>query len=634
MALSAESNQAFSDAAELAYHKALIARLFFQDAKIQDAITYFEEALGVYEDTSDRSRYAASAWSSFANILSIEGRHDRALALSKTAMEVFSKLDQTNPERREHQTMAAVILARAGKTQRAADVLFPVLMFNEYALLDIYARDQDRRAIASDGNALFRDAMLVSLLNGETERAWRSAQLGVISDLALSAAALSYPGDAEGFTKSLDKVRLARTSVNEARSDFAEGEGTSTKFAQAVKALEDAQAELEQGYPDFAEYLRPQPLTISEAQALMGDGEAHILPMVFTDRVMTIALTSDGFAWGQSKTSVYEARELIGKVRNSIDASLGGTDAFDFDAAHALYDLVFSDGVKALVAGSDKLIFPAGGQLAVIPPSVLVTHKSLDARPRFLIETHAIAVAPNLGGRRLERPQGPQGFAGIGAPSLADPPADRGALRGAVVDVKSIAALPSLPGATDELAALEAAFADEGTLVLSGDQATEEAVRSAPLADYQVLAFATHGLVSGQIDGLSEPALVLTPGEGAASSDNDGLLTASEIGRLSLAADWVVLSACNTAAGQGRASPTYSGLARAFQLAGARSLLLSHWPVRDDVATRLSVATVKASSSGVERSEALRQAQLELIEDETLEGAASPVVWAPFVIIE
>lgn len=634
VALSAEGNQAFSDAAELAYHKALIARLFFQDAKVDEAISYFEEALGVYEDTSDQSRYAASAWSTYANVLSIEGRHHEAFALSKKAMEVVAKFDETNPERREHQTTAAVIFARAGQTRRAADLLSPVLTFNEDALLDIYARDQDRRAIASDGNELFRDAMLVSLLNGEAERAWRSAQLAVISDLALSAAALSYPGDAEGFTEALDEVRLARTSVNGARASFAEGEGSSAQLAEAVRALEDAQEALKQGYPDFAEYLRPQPLSIAEAQALMSEGEAYILPMVFTDRVMTIALTSNGFAWGQSRTSVFEARELIGRVRNSIDASLGGTDAFDVDAAHALHELIFSEEVKSLVAGSDKLIFPAGGPLAVIPPSVLVSQKGSGQKPGFLIETHAIAITPSLGGRRLERPGAPQRFAGIGAPSLAQPPANRAALRGAVVDVKSIAALPSLPGATDELAALEAAFADEGTLVLFGDEATEEAVRAAPLADYQVLAFATHGLVSGQIDGLSEPALVLTPGEAVISADNDGLLTASEIARMSLAADWVVLSACNTAAGEGRASPTYSGLARAFQLAGARSLLLSHWPVRDDVATRLSIATVKASSSGVERSEALRQAQLALIQDEALAGAASPVVWAPFVIIE
>jgi len=149
-----------------------------------------------------------------------------------------------------------------------------------------------------------------------------------------------------------------------------------------------------------------------------------------------------------------------------------------------------------------------------------------------------------------------------------------------------------------------------------------------------VLAFATHGLVSGQIAGLSEPALVMTPEAGNGTTENDGLLTASEIARLSLAAEWIILSACNTAAGEGRGTPTYSGLARAFQLAGARSLLLSHWPVRDDAATRLSVATVSAARNGVSRSEALRQAQLAMIDDPEFAGGASPSIWAPFVLIE
>ena len=170
--------------------------------------------------------------------------------------------------------------------------------------------------------------------------------------------------------------------------------------------------------------------------------------------------------------------------------------------------------------------------------------------------------------------------------------------------------------------------------MLVGDEATEQAVRASDLDQYQVIAFATHGLVSGQIDGLSEPALVMTPQEGSQGTDADGLLTASEIAQLKLAADWIILSACNTAAGNGRGTPTFSGLARAFQLSGARSLLLSHWPVRDDVATRLSVATVKAAAQGTERSQALRAAQLALIEDEGVEGAASPSIWAPFVLIE
>lgn len=89
------------------------------------------------------------------------------------------------------------------------------------------------------------------------------------------------------------------------------------------------------------------------------------------------------------------------------------------------------------------------------------------------------------------------------------------------------------------------------------------------LADYRVISFATHGLVTGELKGLPEPALVLTPpAEGTAA--DDGLLTASEIAQLDLRADWVVLSACKTAAGGEPGAEGLSGLAKAFFYAGSR----------------------------------------------------------------
>src|SRR5262245_66451196 len=79
---------------------------------------------------------------------------------------------------------------------------------------------------------------------------------------------------------------------------------------------------------------------------------------------------------------------------------------------------------------------------------------------------------------------------------------------------------------------------------------------------------------------IAEPALLLTP-PNQPSEEDDGLLTASEAALLKLDADWVVLSACNTAAGDGNATgaEALSGLARAFFYAGARALRVSHWAV-------------------------------------------------------
>ena len=190
---------------------------------------------------------------------------------------------------------------------------------------------------------------------------------------------------------------------------------------------------------------------------------------------------------------------------------------------------------------------------------------------------------------------------------------------------------PALAAARHELEQMKAVLGGADDLLLSGAAATEAAVKALPLDSFDILAFATHGLVAGDFAGLSEPALVMTP-PAAARDGDDGLLTASEIAGLRLDADWVILSACNTASGGG-GNPEYAGLASAFVQAGARSLLVSHWPVRDDAAARLTVDTVRGAQQGASRAVALQRAMLRLIDDPALPGAAHPALWAPFVLI-
>ena len=106
-----------------------------------------------------------------------------------------------------------------------------------------------------------------------------------------------------------------------------------------------------------------------------------------------------------------------------------------------------------------------------------------------------------------------------------------------------------------------------------------------------------------------EPALVLTPPDKPANADDDGLLMASEIAALKLNADWVVLSACNTAAGEEIGAQALSGLARAFFYAGGRALLVSHWPVYSDAAVRLTTSAFAELERNPKagRAEALQQ---------------------------
>jgi CHAT domain-containing protein len=168
--------------------------------------------------------------------------------------------------------------------------------------------------------------------------------------------------------------------------------------------------------------------------------------------------------------------------------------------------------------------------------------------------------------------------------------------------------------------------------------ATVTAVKQAKFDQYRIVYFATHRLVSGELERFAkakaEPALVLTMPDKPTDFD-DGLLQASEIAQLKLNADWVVLSACNTAAEENPGAEALSGLARAFFYAGGRSLIVSNWEVDDKSTARLMLNTFQASTSNAKLShaEAMRQARLEMIDDAKTDSEANPRLWAPFVVV-
>jgi CHAT domain-containing protein len=154
------------------------------------------------------------------------------------------------------------------------------------------------------------------------------------------------------------------------------------------------------------------------------------------------------------------------------------------------------------------------------------------------------------------------------------------------------------------------------------------------LDDYRIVEFSTHGLLADEtagFGGLLEASILMTPPRGA-TEDDDGLLTTSEILALKLDADWVVMSACNTAAGSRPGAEALSGLAKAFFYAGARTLMVTHWPVNSDAAVLLTSTTFAELKSHPEisRAEAFRRAELALIDDP---NQSHPSVWAPFIIV-
>jgi CHAT domain-containing protein len=167
--------------------------------------------------------------------------------------------------------------------------------------------------------------------------------------------------------------------------------------------------------------------------------------------------------------------------------------------------------------------------------------------------------------------------------------------------------------------------------------ASEAKIKSVHLERYRIIHIATHGLLPSETKALgakqSEPALVFTPPNAPGEVD-DGLLTASEVASLRLNAEWAVLSACNTAAGESSEALAFSGLAKAFLYAGARAVLVSHWPVYSDAAVKIVTNTFARMQRDkkVGKAEALRESMGEIVERGSA-AKAHPSYWAPFVLV-
>jgi CHAT domain-containing protein len=194
-----------------------------------------------------------------------------------------------------------------------------------------------------------------------------------------------------------------------------------------------------------------------------------------------------------------------------------------------------------------------------------------------------------------------------------------------------LARLEPLPDTAEELRSIAQSLgASPERDVFLGRDAAEERVKTMDLSRRRVIAFATHALVTGELEGLDEPALALSAPAGA----GDGLLTLGEMLALRLDADWMLLSACNTAAGAAGDAEVLSGLGRAAFYAGARALLVSHWAVESSSARRLTTGALERQRQApLTRAEALRQSMLALIEGAGPAHLAHPVFWAPFVLV-
>lgn len=309
------------------------------------------------------------------------------------------------------------------------------------------------------------------------------------------------------------------------------------------------------------------------------------------------------------------------------------------EAGVALRRLVW-DPVAPALKGATRVFLVPEGALHLVNFAALPVPGN-----RYLLET-----GPLLHLLTTERD-----LSSLGAPArlrsllaVGDPDYGPAAPRTAVPPVQGCSGPPSLPFVrlpasrveAQEILQLWRSSGGQGQ-ILSGPAASEDRLRQLA-AGHQILHLATHGFfyenscgltTTGNILSFSGLALAGANRHPASLTAEDGILTAEEVSLLDLSGiEWVVLSGCDTGLGQVKTGEGVFGLRRAFQLAGAQTVIMSLWPVEDQSARQWMHSLYQARLGRKNTAEAVRSASLAALKQIRAQGKAPhPLYWAAFV---
>lgn len=364
-------------------------------------------------------------------------------------------------------------------------------------------------------------------------------------------------------------------------------------FEQQIVTAENELRQLEEQLasenPKFFELLNPlsQPLTLSETIAALPD-ETLFVEYFFDDQSLLLwTLTGKGESYGELiETDTFALNGQVNRfyaLCRDPDSDLAEIEVVGQRIAATLLD-----PISKWLEHYRRVIF--------VPHAILhrLPFHALRWRGKLLVETHVVSYRPNAGSLRyvgVDRllPTSSCVLA-IGNPSkmmvpfyLDDDPIPASSLLGAEKEAESIAGI--FPN----------------SLSLTRRDATENEVRR-QLSNFNILHFGTHGYLSREAPMLS--SILLANGEA---------LTVAELAGIELNADLVVLSACSTALGQQTGGDEIIGLTRGLLGAGAKSVIVTIWPVDDKSTPQLMIPFYKNLKSGdISPAHALHVAQQHL----------------------
>jgi tetratricopeptide (TPR) repeat protein len=439
----------------------------------------------------------------------------------------------------------------------------------------------------------------------------------------------------------------------------------------AGKEIETIDSELTLRFPEYQELTRPEPATVSQIRALLKPAEAMLVYALDNKDGFFWVVKPDGAVFVPLQVDIKDVAAKVATIRAEME--FDGSDQpkrVSVDILHELYQRLFAPATPHLAGVRHVMVVPSGplqslpfGML-IASPSQEITSNADYRQVNWLAKHYAFSVLPSVSSIQAFRQFAKAGvsqepFAGFGDPLIGGSSSTTRGKRGKmdvaavfrnlavktgtqpgtpeaeIADVEAIRKAPRLPETADELRAMGKVLNATPNSIWLQENATETKIKHLDLSKYRTIAFATHGLMAGEIKGVGESGLILTPPKEGTLED-DGYLSAGEIAKMKLNADWVVLSACNTAAADGTpGAEGLSGLAKAFFYAGARSLLVSHWPVASEATVPLTTGMLKEyeANPAQGKAEAHRKAMMTLMATSNHPEYAHPIFWAPFVVV-
>jgi len=668
-----------------------LAEVYRDQGRFDLANPLFKRALAIAEKAGGGEHPdVALTLNNLARLNQMQGRYQEAETLYHRAVSVFEKKFGG-----DHPIVAKVLRFQAGlfleenKRDRALGVLRRTTAIYRQRIVDGEAMDSAFIEAAKAQESLFAHIKLL-YENPKHERresisgeGFQVAQLAAASGTSIAvakmAARFANGSDAlAGLIKRKQDATIRRTNAEakllKAASQAPEKRDRDSErkvqdeLAEQVREINALEHEIAGRFPDYQELTRPEPLTIAQVQALLRPNEAIMAYAVDAAQSWLWVVRREAAEFIELKCGGKDIDEQVRKIRTQMEPDDSGQlPSVDIAGLHALYQCIFSPAIPSLSDVQHIMVVPTGSlqslpfAMLVKSPSRLIQDNSGYRDVDWLTKSYSFSVLPSVSSIRAFRQfakssMGAKPFIGFGDPVLSDAGgAARSARRNVdiaslfrgsaanpgghqqadIVDVTRIRTLPRLPETADEIMAMAKILDAESKDIWLQAKASETNVKGLELSQYRILAFATHGIMAGEISRITEPGLILTPPLQGTYLD-DGYLSAGEIAQLQLNADLVLLSACNTAAADGSiGAEGLSGLAKAFFYAGARSLLVSHWPVNSEATVPLTTAMLREHQANPAQGKAAahRKAMLALMTTPNHTEYGHPLFWAPFVVV-